>query len=72
MYSSTINSHVSVTPAARALFAEICAATKSGRAFPDFPIGDARNNDVEELAAELLIEPVAPENGGGWLAAASE
>lgn len=62
----------SLTPGARSLLAEIRTATDAGHAYPDPPAGDARNEDAEELTAEGLIEPVAPADGGGWLAVAPE
>jgi hypothetical protein len=65
-------SELEITPAARALLVEVQAATYAGRTFPDFPIGDPRGEDVEELATELLIEPVDPAEGGGWRSVESE
>jgi hypothetical protein len=77
MNNSTRNaspSELEITPTARALLVEVQAATDAGRVFPDFPSDDPRGDDIEELAAENLIEPVDSDNvdGGGWRAVAGE
>jgi hypothetical protein len=66
--STSFEFETSLTPTALALLAEVRAATDAGRVFLDFAGGDPRNDDVEELAAELLIEPTEPAYGGGWRA----
>jgi hypothetical protein len=74
--SASTSSEIEITPSeiapsAWTLLAAIRAATDAGRAFPDFPVGDTRGDDIEELAAELLIEPVDSVDGG-WRAVAPE
>lgn len=67
MNTSTNHSPVSVTPAARSLLGEIQAATNAGHAYPDLPTSDPRNEALDDLLAELLIESA---DGVGWRAVA--
>jgi hypothetical protein len=64
-----------VSPAVRAAAArelvlgEVRRANLNGRLYPDPPREDAaRNAALEELAADLLVEPVlaTPTSLGGW------